>query len=257
MDPEKTGIVVVEGVPVESDVIRQEIKDKMKEEIREEILKEIREEAVREAKNGMHVKAGEISQNRIQSEVQVDRGTRGEESALQSACAFLCAFVVLATPVALLVWFIFDLSAAFDPEYFFDPVPDCKVLNVTKEFVNKSMGCADRFRYEFTPNQFESVVRVFTQEEEFTRADSGLCTNPDAVGLEAARFAVGTQKQCLLLRQFFEFYIPSFNCATPSPPCYIILPLISSHDPTAAVVVFATPFALVFLLWVASYIPEK
>ena len=249
MDLEKAGVVVVEGVPVDSDELREQMREEMKREVREEIgrelyevaLRDLRSQAREEVRKNFHYSAA----RETHVNEQIPQGPNIQSEML--GCLVLLVFT------GIMLWFIYDLQAATVPENFFEAVPDCLVLNVTKEFVNKGVDCVDRFRYDFTPDQFASSVTVFSQFEEFTRADPSLCSDPDAVGLDAGRFDIGTQKQCFRLDPLAELYRPSFNCATPSPPCYTLLPVTSTHDPTAAIVVFVSPFVLVLLAFLVSW----
>ena len=246
MNQAKSDLVVVEGVPVETEEIRKEALKQARKELRKE-TKEKRKELDRQAREAERNareaawKAREAERKarearwKLQREFPEGRGNWGEEwPPAIIICCLLSLMCSLAAFLGGLIWLSLDHAVATTPGNFFEPGPDCLVLNVTKQFVNRTEGCADRFRYEFTPDSFATVIRVVTQSEEFPRIDSSLCQNPDAVGLEAARFDIGDRKQCLVLHSLYEGYIDGLNCGSPAPPCYSIVPVTSSHDPTIA-----------------------
>lgn len=206
MDKKSSELVIVEGIPLEM------------EEIRREALKEARRELPRQSPGGI----GEAGYRETWADCA---------AMLLLFLGFCVTFLAMAGGAS---WIHHDVQAAFTPEEFFDPLPDCLVLNVTQTFVNNSASCSDRYLYEFTPEPFANVVRVVVQAEEFVRSSSDLCGDPSAVGLERARFKIGDKKQCLVLQEFFQGYMGSFNCASPSPPCYSMLDITSSYDPTLA-----------------------
>lgn len=154
--------------------------------------------------------------------------------------------------IAGLVWLSYEGIVATDPLGLFEQIDNCFVVNVTKEFFTNVDTCMDRFQYDFARTPTSALV--ISQQEDVNRTNITLCTEPDAVDLSAARFQAGQSATCYVIdpgnAPIAALYIPTLNCGEPSPPCYSILPVTTTHKFYAGLLgsaaIFMGGFTLMF-----------
>ena len=130
------------------------------------------------------------------------------------------------------VWLSYEIMIATDPALLFAEIKNCPVMNVTHEFISDVETCLDRFTIEFSPKAGSSLV--LAQTKEINRTNSSLCSVPELVDASDAEIQAGETRTCLLLdpdaNPFGGLYIPVLNCAQPSPPCYSIVDITTTHN---------------------------
>lgn len=129
-------------------------------------------------------------------------------------------------------WLAFELMLSTDPQLLFSEMSNCQVLNVTHEFISDVDTCIDRYQYKFNPKPGSGLV--ITQQDDVNRTNTTLCSVPDAVGISDASLIAGQTSKCYVLdpasQPIAAIYIATMNCGEPSPPCYSIVDITSTHN---------------------------
>ena len=165
----------------------------------------------------------------------------------EAVCALfalgMCAGLGFATYV--------EFTADFYPEEAFDVINNCEVLDVIYSYNNDSESqglCFDQFLYIW---KLPDSAVTFKQLEARPRA-FGECLLELDISEANASFSNGTAR-CYRVRQLFESYIESFNCApifednnATASPCQTLFRPTSSYDGTVtlAIVIFLGAYAV-------------